>query len=102
MVDVAVAVGVGVKVGVSVEVAVGVKVAVGEAVGVGSGGIVDGRAVTREAASSMAPTMPSSTRLALTNREIGASWSKSRETVRLTAPGANSVDRNSATLHTDR
>jgi hypothetical protein len=88
----------GVKVAVGVLVAVGVEVTVGVAVGVGGGGIVDGRAVTREAASNMAPTMPNSTRLALTKRETGASWSKSRETVRLTAPGANSADRNSATL----
>ena len=94
----AVALAVGVKVDVGVWVAVGKEVAVGVAVGVGGGGIIDGRAVTRDANKNMATRMPNSTRLALTNRETGASLSRIRETVRLTALGAMSADRKSSML----
>ncbi|MFN2218346.1 MAG: hypothetical protein ACK2UA_07050, partial [Anaerolineae bacterium] len=86
------------NVDVGVWVAVGTEVAVGVAVGVGGGGIIDGRAVTSDANNSMAKRMPNSTRLALTNRETGASLSRSREIVRPTALGAMSADRKSSML----
>jgi len=102
MVAVGVMVGEGVEVavavGVYVDVAVGTVVAVGVGVGVSCDGIVDGRAVTKAATNSIAPTRAKSPRFMRIKRETGCSESKRREAARLRPLGARSSLRSSATL----
>ena len=90
--------GVAVAVAVGVYVAVGTNVAVGVGVGVGGGGTVDGRAVTRAATSSIAPTRAKRPRFVRTKRETGCPESKMREAARLRGLGASSSLRSSPML----